>query len=324
MPPFSYGNGYYISRSVLMFFLLPVAAATAITVGEAIGIGATVFGIGAGVKGMLDYQKAKKLKAEADEEYRKMASRIRHQAIRLKKSLQRFGRLKLEAYTLVIGNAVKILSAYKTIDLTAYKSVTIESIRFINAELENLEKSCIQASDVLNCISVGINTALHDNIPYKNTPILIETIGALGVEKSINGLPNLPYAAMTMAGVTWAINGSIAKTKAEETSVETKIETQRMACVLSGLKAIENRVTEGERLLYALSGKLKTSIGVLQSLESKDNEFSEESAQAISTSINLIKSLKQLIETDICNTDGFLTNKSGIIFRKIKQEVYDA
>ena len=77
-----------------MLFLLPVAAAyaaataaTAVTVGEAVGIGATLFGIGAGIKGAIDYRKAKKLKDEADEEYREMASRIRRRAVRLKKNL---------------------------------------------------------------------------------------------------------------------------------------------------------------------------------------------------------------------------------------------
>ena len=71
-----------------MLFLLPAMAAhaVAVTVGEAIGIGATVFCIGAGIKGAVDYQKAKKLKAEADEEYQAMASRIRRQARRLKKN----------------------------------------------------------------------------------------------------------------------------------------------------------------------------------------------------------------------------------------------
>ena len=305
-----------------MFFLLPVvAAATAVTVGEAIGIGATVFGVGVGVKGAIDYQKAKKMKAEADEEYREMAARIRRHAMRLKKSLQNFGRLKLEAYTVVIRNAVKILSKYKTIDLSTYKAVTIENVRFINAELENLEKSCIQASDVLNCISVGISTALNDRIPYKSTPVLIENIGVFGVEKTSKGLPAIPYAGITMAGICWGISGSLAKTKAEEASVETRIETERMSCVISALKAIEKRVTEGEALLFALSGRLKASLDALQSFAIKDGDFSEDAAKKIDTSIWLIKSLKQIIETDICNSDGFLTKKSGVVFRKIEQEV---
>ena len=70
-----------------MIFLPAMAAyAVAVTVGEAVGIGAALFGIGAGIKGAVDYRRAKRLKAEADAEYREMAYRIRRRAVRLKKS----------------------------------------------------------------------------------------------------------------------------------------------------------------------------------------------------------------------------------------------
>jgi len=76
-----------------MYFLLPFMAAKAIaatiTVGEVIGIGATAFGIGAGIKGAVDYQKAKKLKAEAEAEYKEMAYRIRKRAAKIKKNSRR-------------------------------------------------------------------------------------------------------------------------------------------------------------------------------------------------------------------------------------------
>jgi len=216
------------------------------------------------------------------------------------------------------------LSKYKTIDLSAYKTVAVASVRFINVELDNLEKVCIQASEVLNCIAVGISTALNDRIPYKNTPILIETVGAFGMEKTAKQLPAIPYAGITMAGISWGISGSLAKTKAQGEVVEAKIETERMACVLSGLKAITNRIAEGEALLYALSRKLNKSLKALQSLAGKDSELSEEAGKELDTSVQLIKSLKQVIETDICNADGLLTKKSGVIFRKIEQEVQNA
>jgi len=212
------------------------------------------------------------------------------------------------------------LSRYKTVDLSAYKAVAVESVRFIGAELDNLKKSCIQASDVLNCISVGLSTALNDRIPYKNTPMLI---GAHGVGKTAGQLPSIPYAGITMAGICWGINGSLAKTKAQDEAVEAHIETERMACVLDGLKAIENRVAEGETLLYALSEKLKQSLAALQSLDGNGAELSQEAAKELDASVQLIKSIKQVIETDICDAGGFLTKKSGVIFRKIEKEIHN-
>jgi hypothetical protein len=216
---------------------------------------------------------------------------------------------------------VKKLSKYKAIDLSAYKAITVESVRFINAELDNLEKTCIKASDILHCISVGINTALNDSIPYKNTPVLIELVGAFGIGKSTKQLPAIPYAGITMAGINWGISGSYAKTAAQEATVEVKIETERMACVLDRLRAVINRVDEGEVLLYALSAKLKKSLDKLQLLAGENEDLSEEAGKEIDISVRIIKSIKQVIETDICNAEGFLTKKSGIIFRKIEQEV---
>jgi hypothetical protein len=217
---------------------------------------------------------------------------------------------------------VKELSKYKSIDLSAYKAITVENVSFINAELDNLENACIQASDILNCISVGFNTALNDRIPYKNTPVLIEIVGASGV-KSTAQLPAIPYAGITMAGISWGISGSLARTRAQEASLETKIETERMAGVLSGLRALGRRIDEGEALLYALSGKLRKSVDALKALTGGEGEISQAAAKEIDICVRFVKSLKEVIEADICNADGFLTKNSGVIFRKIQQEVKD-
>ena len=88
-----------------------------------------------------------------------------------------------------------------------------------------------------------------------------------------------------MAGINWGINGNLAKIRAQETSVEIMIETERMACVLSGLRAIERRVEEGEALLYALSAKLKISLEKLQSFpEEEGSELSEKALNELDTS----------------------------------------
>ena len=210
-----------------------------------------------------------------------------------------------------------MLSKYKSIDLSAYKTITVDSIRFIGTELGNLEETCIQVSDILNCISIAVNTGLNDRIPYKDTPVILEIIGALGARKTFHGLPAIPYAGITMAGVNWGIAGSQAKTKAEDESIE----TERMSGVLSGLKAIENRIDEGEALLYSLSAKLNKSLIKLQELTCDNTELSEKASNELEICVNFIKSIKQVIETDICSADGFITRQSGVVFHKIEQEV---
>ena len=73
-----------------MLFVLPImvakAAVATLTVGQAIGIGSMAFGIGAGIKGAVDYHRAKKLMAEAEKEYEAVTQRMKQHAFRLKKS----------------------------------------------------------------------------------------------------------------------------------------------------------------------------------------------------------------------------------------------
>lgn len=144
-----------------------------------------------------------------------------------------------------------------------------------------------------------------------------------GIGKTVNKLPAIPFAGITMAGVSWGISGSMAKTKAEEESIETKIETERMYNVVSGIKAIYRRIEEGESLLFALSKKLKQSLTVLQSYSVNEGKLSDDAVKELDNSVSLIKSIKQVIETDICNANGLLTRKSGVIFRKIQKEIND-
>jgi len=148
----------------------------------------------------------------------------------------------------------------------------------------------------------------------------LQIIGASGIGKTLQAIP---YAGITMMGVSWGINGNLAKTKAQGKAVEIKIETERMSNALSGIRAIEKRVDEGKALLYALAEKLKISLEKFQSLVGDAETLTEETAKELDVSVNLIKSIKQIIEIDICNADGYLTKHSGVIFRKIEQEVFN-
>jgi uncharacterized protein (UPF0254 family) len=66
-----------------MFFLLPLLpafAAATVSIGEAIGIGAGVIGIGAAVKGSADYRQVKVIQENASAEYQETARRIKQKS----------------------------------------------------------------------------------------------------------------------------------------------------------------------------------------------------------------------------------------------------
>jgi hypothetical protein len=306
-----------------MFFLLPLLpafAAVTVSIGEAIGIGASAIGIGAAVKGSVDYHNAKTVQEAAYACYQSMVKKIRQKAKAVQNRMEGFGRLKLETYSGVIREAVDLLLQFKTIDLSPFRNIQVEHITFLKNNLDTMEMSCIRASDMLSCLSVGINTAVNDRIPYKETPPLLQTIGAFGIKTQPTvSLPYIPYAAITMAGISWGLSGNIAKVQAETNAVAVSRETKKMKSVLPGFNALLERISEGENLIIALTGKLRKVLAGLQPL-SENRKATTVIAGQIETTITLTKALKQVIETDICTGNGLLTSESGVLFHKIQEE----
>jgi hypothetical protein len=308
-----------------MFFLLPLmpfAAGAAVTIGEVIGIGASVFGIGVGIKGAIDYHQAKNVQDTALAGYHNMVARIRRKKKAVQKRLEDFGKLKLETYTGIIHETAEILSRFKIINLSSFKDIQVEYIKFFNHELDFLEKSFIKASDVLSCLSAGINAAVNDTFPYKDTPPLYQCVGAFGI-KTIPSftLPNIPYSAITIAGLSWGISGDAARTRAEFTAAEIARETEKMKSILAGFNALSTRITEGETLTTTITGELGIVLESLQNARlSPDEPVSDSLAANIETAITLTRTLKQVIEVDIVTGNGMLTMESGILFQKIAKE----
>ena len=298
-----------------MFFLLPAIAAFTVSVGEAIGIGVSVLGIGACVKGCVDYRQAQSIQDAAAAEYRNITEKINRKALEAQNRLESFGLLKLRTYTGVISEAVETLSQFISVDLSAFKDTQVEHIRCFSNELTGLKDSVVKASDVLSCLSVGVATAVNDRFPYKDTPPVFQAIGAFGLKLPANGLPNIPYAAITMAGLHWGISGSAAKTQAETNARYASNEIEKLKASLPGFDALFERIAEGEKLIAALTDKLRLALAVLQPLAA-----TPETTGHIENAVALTRALKELIEVDVCGRNGLLTPASGILFHTIAKE----
>jgi hypothetical protein len=308
-----------------MFFIVPLLSAFAaltVSIGEAIGIGAGLMGIGAGIKGSTDYHQAKTLQEDAYNRYQTMIRRIHRETKIVQDRLDGFSILRLETYTGIIREAAEVLSQFKNIDLSSFKDIQVEHISFLTHELDTLNASFITASDVLSCLSIGVNAAVYDRFPYKDTPSLVAATGDLDFTKvPVSGLPRIPYAALAMAGLSWGISGNTAKTQARAEAAKLSCETERLESVIAGYKALLERVDEGEHLIASLTEKLRAVLGSLQSvpLPVTDNTSSA-TAIYLETTISLTRALKQVIEADVCTGNGFLTRESGIVFNKIRKE----
>jgi hypothetical protein len=299
-----------------MFFLLPLLpafAAATVSIGEALGIGASVIGIGAAVKGAADYQKAKSMQETADSEYQNAVGRVKRKAKKTRKKLEAFGILKLRTYTGIIRESVELLSNFINVDLSSFKDLQIEQIKFFSAEVAGLRESVIKASDVLSCLSAGVNTAVHDRFPYKDTPPIFQAIGAFGLKQlPFNGLPPIPYAAITMAGLSWGLSGNAAKQQAGVKAGYVSGEIDRIKPVETGFDALLERIAEGENLIAALTEKLRVALAELK--------IPPQSPDKIENAVTITRALKQVMEVDICAENGLLTHKSGILFRTVRKE----
>jgi hypothetical protein len=251
-----------------------------------------------------------------------MVLTVKRKARAVQNKFTAFGMLKLQTYSGVIRKAAELLSRFKTVDLSSFRDIQVEHVAFLKNDVAPLETSCVKAGDVLSCLSIGVNTAVNDRIPYKDTPPLIPSIGAFGMKNFPgSGLPCIPYAAIALAGISWGISGGTAKSAAEAGAAALSGETEKLKTVLAGFRAVLGRIAEGESLIRTLTGKLETALETLGTCgKPEKNAVSEAAAFHIETAIALTRALKQVIETDVCTGNGMVNAQSGVVFRKIKKE----
>jgi len=281
-----------------MFFLLPMlpvfAAATvkAITIAEAIGIGASVIGAGAGIKGAIDYRKANDVQKAALSRYQAATDRVKTKIKAANNKLSDFGKLKQETYFGIIKRSVTVLSRFKNVYLSDYYENKPLFVDFMRREIKDIEKSGIKASDVFSCLSAGINSA--------------------------------PYTTVMSAGLNWGISGSRELTNAEASAADLNRETEKMKTVLANIKCFINRLNEGKQLITVLSSKLEPLLVQLeQETVNKKGLIPLETINKIEVAISLTRTLKRIIDVDVCVENGKLTKEAGVLFHTLTEEYSD-
>jgi hypothetical protein len=82
-----------------------------------------------------------------------------------------------------------------------------------------------------------------------------------------------------------------------------------------GFDAVLERIAEGEKLIEALTGKLRLALAGL-----KPPPDSPETPGRIENAVALARALKELIEVDLCDRNGLLTPQSGVLFYAVRKE----
>ncbi|WP_010260699.1 hypothetical protein [Treponema primitia] len=275
-----------------MFPILGIIAAgvaSALTASEAVGLGLTAVGIGAGIKGMIDRNEAEKISAEAAESYQVMYNRICRKTASVKNQLKNFADMKRSVYQNEIKNAVKVLSQYKAVNLSAYQETNIKNLHYMAQNIKCLEGFVSEPEDVLSFLARA-------------------------------ALVTIP-----IAGFIHAIGGSEAKTQAEMIAAHTDIEIARMEKTMIALKAMSVRIKEGEYIIQGLISRAAPVISELKTYHfTGKRQPSVSIMKQVEKGIMLTQALKAVIEVDILTHDGLLNGNSEIVFSKVKREVFNA
>ncbi|MDR0442145.1 MAG: hypothetical protein LBH44_01900 [Treponema sp.] len=301
-------------------FTLPifaaVAAVKAVSIAELVSIGAGAIGIGAGIKGLMDYRKANDVQKSALNRYQAMAEKIKRKIKQANIKLSDFGELKLETYNGVVKKSVAILSRFKNVYLSAHYNNNPLHLDFMRGEIDNIEKAEIKASDVFSCLSAGINSAVQE----KYSPPFL-SVGAFGFKNPQFNLAKLPFSAIMTAGLDWGMSGSRNLSHAQTSVSNLDRETEKMKTVLVNIKNFANRIDEGEHLITVLNSRLEPLLAELEQVTvTKKGLVPLEIINKIEIAISLTRALKQIIDVDVCVENGNLSREAGVLFSSLARE----
>ena len=312
-----------------MLFALPLlpafvaATAKAITIAEAISIGTGAIGIGAGIKGAMDYCKANDVQKEAINSYQTLADKVKRKIKIANSKLSSFAKLKQETYFGILKRSAAILSRFKNVYLSAFYNDNPMYVDFGCKGIDEIEKAGIGASDIFSCLFAGISAATQENYPYKSIAPLL-SVGAFGIKNNQFDLLKLPYGAFMAAGLNWGMSGGKKLTYAKALSKDLDIETQKMSKVLVSIKDFIKHICEGEHLIAVFSSRLEPLLAELENITMPENKLLPlEIINKVETTISLTKALKQILDVDIFSENRKSTREAGILFRSLSEEYSD-
>jgi hypothetical protein len=291
-----------------MFFLLPLipVIGAAITSAEIISGIVTAVGVGATIKGAVDYHDAKKKETEALEHYELKKSKVNNEVKRVQTSLEKFGSQKLTAYNGVLRQSVNILIEYKNVHLSKLKNGTAGKVQYLNKDMRDFFDVYNKDTDRISMLSKKLNSGVNKI----NASLDLQRLGAFGMSGS---MLNNSISLLTQS-ISFAVGGSRAKDKAQKVASAVRIERERMEETITLCRNLRKRIAEGSSVLNRLSNDMTHVMkGLAQDQESSAHESSIEKLLLLS------KTMKRVIDIDICTTEGVLLEKAGLLYTAVNK-----
>lgn len=291
-----------------MFFLLPLipVIGAAITSAEIISGIVTAVGVGATIKGAVDYHDAKKKETEALEHYELKKSKVNNEVKRVQTSLEKFGSQKLTAYNGVLRQSVNILIEYKNVHLSKLKNGTAGKVQYLNKDMRDFFDVYNKDTDRISMLSKKLNSGINKI----NASLDLQRLGAFGMSGS---MLNNSISLLTQS-ISFAVGGSRAKDKAQKVASTVRIERERMEETITLCRNLRKRIAEGSSVLNRLSNDMTH---VMEDLAQDQESSAQESS--IEKLLLLSKTMKRVIDIDICTTEGVLLEKAGLLYTEVNK-----
>lgn len=291
-----------------MFFLLPLipVIGAAITSAEIISGIVTAVGVGATIKGAVDYHDAKKKETEALEHYDLKKSKVNNEVKRVQTSLEKFGSQKLTAYNGVLRQSVNILIEYKNVHLSKLKNGTAGKVQYLNKDMRDFFDVYNKDTDRISMLSKKLNSGVNKI----NASLDLQRLGAFGMSGS---MLNNSISLLTQS-ISFAVGGSRAKDKAQKVASAVRIERERMEETITLCRNLRKRIAEGSSVLNRLSNDMTH---VMEDLAQDQESSAHESS--IEKLLLLSKTMKRVIDIDICTTEGVLLEKAGLLYTAVNK-----
>lgn len=291
-----------------MFFLLPLipVIGAAITSAEIISGIVTAVGVGATIKGAVDYHDAKKKETEALEHYELKKSKVNNEVKRVQTSLEKFGSQKLTAYNGVLRQSVNILIEYKNVHLSKLKNGTAGKVQYLNKDMRDFFDVYNKDTDRISMLSKNLNSGVNKI----NASLDLQRLGAFGMSGS---MLNNSISLLTQS-ISFAVGGSRAKDKAQKVASAVRIERERMEETITLCRNLRKRIAEGSSVLNRLSNDMTH---IMEDLAQDQESSAQESS--IEKLLLLSKTMKRVIDIDICTTEGVLLEKAGLLYTAVNK-----
>jgi hypothetical protein len=173
-----------------------------ILIGIAVGTG--LIGLGSGAKAASDTSKARRIRQESDEEFKKAKKKMLRAKSSVKKQLETLGETKLRAWDEQLGRFVKLFEQLKNVELKGYATDDMKLVKLSKAELGEIKQISLHASEVIGGgIAAAGAGALAGFGAYGGATMLASASTGTAIS-SLSGV------AATNATLAWFGGGSLA------------------------------------------------------------------------------------------------------------------